>query len=76
MKSANRHYLAHEYFNRDWHPMHFATMASWLEGAKVQYAGSAHYLDHVDAINLTPEQAGFLGEIPDPMFRQSVRDSW
>lgn len=73
MKDSNRHYLAHEYFNRDWHPMHFATMANWLEGAKVQYACSAHYLDHVDAVNLTPEQRGFLEEIPDPMFRESVR---
>jgi len=74
MKDGNRHYLAHEYFNRDWHPMHFATMANWLQGAKVQYACSAHYLDHVDIVNLTPEQKAFLGEIPDPMFRQSVRD--
>ena len=38
LKTQNRHYLAHEYFNRDWHPMHFATMAQWLEPAKVSYA--------------------------------------
>lgn len=74
MKEHNRHYLAHEYFNRDWHPMHFATMAQWLEGAKLQYACSAHYLDHVDAINLSAEQQAFLKEIPDDMFRESVRD--
>jgi SAM-dependent methyltransferase len=74
MQDQNRSYLAHEYFNRDWHPMHFATMVRWLEPAKVQYACSANYLDHVDAVNLTAEQQGFLAEIPDPMFRQSVRD--
>ncbi len=74
VKEQNRHYLAHEYFNRDWHPMHFATMADWLEPAKLQYACSAHYLDHVDAINMSPEQVAFLKEIPDPMFRESVRD--
>jgi SAM-dependent methyltransferase len=74
LKGQNRHYLAHEYFNRDWHPMHFATMAEWLEPAKLQYACSTHYLDHVDAINLTPEQIAFLKEIPDPMFRESTRD--
>jgi hypothetical protein len=74
MKAHNRHYLAHEYFNRDWHPMHFATMAQWLEPAKLQYACSANYLDHVDALNLTAEQQAFLAEVPDPMFRQSVRD--
>lgn len=74
MKEHNRHYLAHEYFNRDWHPMHFATMAKWLEGAKVQFACSANYLDAIDVINLTPEQQAFLNEIPDPMFRETTRD--
>lgn len=74
LKEQNRHYLAHEYFNRDWHPMHFATMAEWLAPAKLQYACSAHYLDHIEAINLTAEQQAFLNEIPDPMFKQSVRD--
>ena len=74
MKEHNRHYLAHEYFNRDWHPMHFATMAQWLEGAKLQFACSANFLDHVDIVNLTTEQRTFLGEIPDPVFRQTVRD--
>ncbi|WP_090129553.1 class I SAM-dependent methyltransferase [Limnohabitans sp. Rim11] len=74
MKEHNRHYLAHEYFNRDWHPMHFATMAKWLEGAKVQFACSANYLDAVEVINLTAEQQAFLKEIPDPIFRETTRD--
>lgn len=70
----NRHYLAHEYFNRDWLPMHFATMADWLEPAKVQFACSANFIDHVDEVNLSVEQRAFLKDISDPMFRQSVRD--
>ena len=74
IKGQNRHYLAHEYFNRDWHPMHLATMAKWLEPAKLGLACSAHYLDAVDGINLTPEQQKFLSDIPDTMFRESVRD--
>lgn len=74
LKDQNRNYLAHEYFNRDWHPMYFAKMAQWLASAKVTYACSAHYLDSIDAINLTPEQQELLREIPDPIFRQTVRD--
>lgn len=74
MKEHNRHYLAHEYFNRDWHPMHFSTMADTLESAKLQYACSAHYPNHIDNINLTIEQQAFLQDIPDRMFSQSVRD--
>ncbi|MCX5864967.1 MAG: class I SAM-dependent methyltransferase [Deltaproteobacteria bacterium] len=74
IKEHSRHYLAHEYFNRDWLPMHFATMADCLEPAKVSYACSAHYLDHIEAVNLTTDQQMFLKEIPDTMFRESVRD--
>ncbi|WPL15011.1 class I SAM-dependent methyltransferase [Thiorhodovibrio litoralis] len=46
MKAHNRHYLAHEYFNRDWHPMHFATLADWLQDAKLTYANSGDANSH------------------------------
>jgi len=74
LKEQNRHYLAHEYFNRDWHPMHFATMQEWLTPAKVQFAVSANYLDYIDAVNLTTEQQTLLATISDMGFRESVRD--
>lgn len=74
LKEHNRNYLAHEYFNRDWHPMHFSHAAKWLESAKLSYACSAYYQDHVNAINLTTDQQNFLGEITDPVFKQTVRD--
>lgn len=74
LRAQNRNYLAHEYFNRDWLPMPFSRMAEWLAPTKLDFACSAHYLDHVDALNLTAEQQALLKEIPDPMFRQTVRD--
>ena len=74
LKGQDRNYLAHEYFNQDWRPMHFGDMAELLAPAKLSYAGSAHLLDHVDALNLTPEQQGFLSDIPDTAFRETVRD--
>jgi SAM-dependent methyltransferase len=74
LKDQNRHYLAHEYFNREWHPMHVSTMGQWLTPARLSFACSANYLDHIESINLTADQQAFLKEIPDPMFRQSVRD--
>lgn len=70
----DRRYLAHEYFNRDWVPMHFADVGRWLEPAAVQYACSAAYADHVDALNLTDRQRALLGEVHDPGLRESVRD--
>jgi len=74
IKGTNRNYLAHEYFNRDWHPMHFSTMENWLAPAKLSFACSAHYLDLIDGINITAEQAALLNSIKDANFRESVRD--
>lgn len=74
LQSQNPAYLAHEYFNLDWEPMHFATMEEWLSPAKVSYACSAHFVDHVEALNLSQEQVQFLRAIPDANMRESVRD--
>ncbi|UGQ45473.1 class I SAM-dependent methyltransferase [Massilia endophytica] len=74
MKGQNRSYLAHEYFNRDWHPMPFAKMAEWLAPAKLDFACSTHYFDHIESINMSPEQMALLKEVPDRMFRETVRD--
>lgn len=74
MKEQNIHYVAHEFFSGIWGPMSFSKMAGWLEPAKVQLACSANFLDAIDAVNLTTQQQALLSSIPDPMFRQSVRD--
>ena len=74
LKSQNRNYIAHEYFNRDWLPMPFSKMAQWLSPAKVDFACSADYLGSVDVLNFTAEQQALLKDIPDKMFNQTVRD--
>lgn len=67
-------YLAHEYFNRDWEPMHFATMVEWLSPAKLGFACSSNLVDHVPALNLSPEQQVFMAEIADVNFKETLRD--
>ncbi len=67
-------YLAHEYLNRNWAPMAFSQMRDWLSPAKLEYACSANYFTTVDALNLSAEQQVFLGDIPDAMLRETVRD--
>lgn len=74
LKNQNRNYLAHEYFNRDWRPMSFAQIAQWFSEAKIQYAGSAHYQDYIEMINLTKAQQEFLARLPSGSFYQTVRD--
>lgn len=74
LQGQSRNYLAHEYFNQDWHPMSFGQMSNWLTDAKLSYACSANILDQVHAINLSNDQQAFLAAIPDQTFRESVRD--
>lgn len=74
MKGQNYLYLAHEYFNHNWHPMHFADTAKLLHQAKLSFACSANFLDHVQSVNLTVDQQSFLKDIKDPIFRQTVLD--
>jgi hypothetical protein len=70
----NRNYLSHEYLNREWHIMGISEMANWLSPAKLEFAASAHLLDHIDAINVTAEGQSILRGIANPIFRQAVRD--
>lgn len=74
LKSQNRTYLAHEYFNRDWVPMHFADVARWLAPAKLDYVCSAQYMDHLDFLNLTVDQRQLLKGIASGVFRETIRD--
>jgi SAM-dependent methyltransferase len=74
LAGENPNYLAHEYFNRDWHPMTFSQVASSLAAAGLTYGGSADYRDHVDEINLNPAQRALLADIADTGLRETVRD--
>ncbi len=74
IQGQDRRYLAHEYFNRDWTPFYHADVAADLVEAKLSYLGSAHLLDHLDAVNLTPVQQSLLAEIGDISLRETVRD--
>jgi SAM-dependent methyltransferase len=73
LREQNRNYLAHEYFNQYWAPVHFSEMADWVQPSKLDYACPAHPMENLP-INLTEAQRNFLGEIPDRMFRETVRD--
>ena len=73
LRDQNRHYLAHEFFNEDWHPMHFSDVAELLAEAKLEFAASATFSDLVDDVNFTAEQRQFLSEIPEATLRETTR---
>lgn len=74
LKDEDRHYLAHEYFNRDWRPMHFADIARQLAPTGVSYACAVDYSDHMDAMGLSAAQRSLIGEVHDTGLRETVRD--
>ena len=74
VKKLQRNYVAHEYLNGEWTIFHSPEVAADMARAKLSYVGSAHLLDHVDAINLTAEQTQFLAEIKDSTRREHLRD--
>lgn len=74
LKTMSKQYLAHEYFNRDWEPMHFSRVAEWLAPAKLQFACTAHFLDQVDALTFVTEQKALIGQISDVNLRETTRD--
>jgi SAM-dependent methyltransferase len=70
----NRHYLAHEYFNRDWNCMYFTDVVDRLAPAKLDYACTAVPLDGVDVVNLRADAQAFLQGIDHPILREQARD--
>lgn len=70
----NRHYLAHEYFNREWNCMYFTDVVDALAPAKLDYACTAVPLDNINAVNLSNDAVNFLSAIDHPVLREQARD--
>ena len=74
LKKLPSSYLAHELLTRDWQAFSFIDVAAELSEAKLTYVGSAHLTDHVDRVNFTEEQRGFLATLTDPLLGETTRD--
>ncbi|WP_323029260.1 class I SAM-dependent methyltransferase [Castellaniella defragrans] len=74
ISKQNKHYLAHEYFNREWNCMYFTDVVDALAPAKVDFACTAVPLDGVDAVNLSSEAIEMLNSIDHPVLREQARD--
>lgn len=74
LKKLPASYLAHELLTRDWQAFSFSDVAAELSEAKLTYVGSAHLTDHVDRVNFTEEQQGFLAQIADSLLGETTRD--
>lgn len=45
-----------------------------LAEGKLTYVGSARLLDGIDVFNLTPEGTTLIGQVGDPVIRETIRD--
>jgi hypothetical protein len=74
VSAQDRHYLAHEYLNRDWLPMGFAEVAALMSEAKLEFATSATLLDHLDVVAFPDKAKKLLDEAKAPLLRETLRD--
>ncbi|MBE9223595.1 methyltransferase regulatory domain-containing protein [Cyanobacterium stanieri LEGE 03274] len=74
LKSQNRHYLAHEYFNEQWNSFYFDQVAQELQEAKLSYVASAQVLDNIDVLNFSADARKILSQIKDATYKEVVRD--
>jgi SAM-dependent methyltransferase len=77
VKDLRRHdarYIAHEYLNRDWHPLMFADVSEAMAVAKCSYIGSATLADNIDGLCVPPGMAPMLAEARDQVTRETLRD--
>lgn len=74
LRRADRRYLAHEYFNRDWEPFAFGDVAALFASAGLHHACAARLRDQLDGLNLTDGQRHLLADVADPVLRETVRD--
>lgn len=74
MRLQDPNHLVHEYFNRDWQPMMFPTVAARMQAIKLDYAGSANPAQHLESMNYTPEQLSYVNTIQDRVLREYAKD--
>ena len=70
----NKSYLAHEYFNLDWHCETFSDISSMLANTKLSYVASADLIDNFDIVNLDEDQQKFFSTIKDNVLKADYQE--
>lgn len=67
-------YLAHEYFNADWHVFYFRDVVATLEPLGLSYCGSAHLGNNVDTLQVKSEFRAAVDHARDVVERETLKD--
>lgn len=74
LKSGNIDYVAHELFHQNWNLMNFSDCSKELEQAKLNYACSANYMDHLSSIDMTGKQQELVRSVSSVSLREDMHD--
>lgn len=74
LEAHDASYIAHEYLNADWKISMFSETATHLGQAKLGYAGTTRLLDNIELLRFTPEGQKIIGQIGDPLLRETAKD--
>ena len=74
LHAQSRNYLAHEYFNRDWHPMPFSKVARELAEAGLEFGASASPAGQQPMPGLDQKARALLEGIAEPVLRETTLD--
>jgi hypothetical protein len=74
MKAQDARYLAHEFLNRDWHPVMFADVAEVMAETKTNYIGSATLMENLDAVSVQEGVLPVLNGQTEITVRETIRD--
>jgi len=74
LRRQDPRYIAHEYLNRDWHPLMFADMAEEMYEARCTFVGSATLNENIDSLSAPDGMLPLLSEAGDRVLRETLRD--
>jgi hypothetical protein len=74
MKAQDARYLAHEFLNRDWHPVMFADVAEAMGEVRTHYIGSATTMENIDAVAVPEGVLPVLANTANATVRETIRD--
>jgi SAM-dependent methyltransferase len=74
IRKQDQRYVAHEYLNRDWHPLMFADVAGDMLEGKCRFIGSATLAENIDTVAVPQNVAPMVAETRDPYLRETLRD--
>lgn len=72
LRRRSPNYLAHEYYNRDWHPMPSSEVANAMAGAGLAFGASAMLAGTADGLGAGARE--FVAGIENPVLRETVLD--